>query len=165
MKIKGILLFLVLFGVTGYFRERFFEHMNIILASVYRGTNEYAIIGKTAPAIMSPFLNWSYPALYYSKYPFTFLWVLVFYALSYFAIRKLAPVKNILKILTISYLLLLILAGISMGIGYLVNGTLKNDEYTFSRWLLGIAQSPIICLILLAAVNLYNKSFQSPSNN
>jgi hypothetical protein len=58
---------------------------------------------------------------------------------------------------------LLVVAGLSMAIGYGLSGTLKNDEYTLSRWLLGIAQSPIICLILLAAGNLYNKSFQPKS--
>ncbi|MDP3146184.1 MAG: hypothetical protein Q8N66_12305 [Bacteroidota bacterium] len=45
--------------------------------------------------------------------------------------------------------------------GYFVNGRLQDDEYTVSRWLLGIAQSPIICLILIASEKLYPKSIKS----
>jgi hypothetical protein len=158
MKIRAIVFFLLIFGIIGYFRERFFEHLNIILAGVYRGTDEYSLLNLKMPAVMAPFSKMSYATLYYAKYGFTLIWAIVFYTISYFALRKLAANKNILKFLTWSYLLLLILAGISMAIGYFINSTLKNDEYTFSRWLLGITQSPIICLILLASEKLYSKS-------
>jgi len=158
MKIRTIILFFLIFGITGYLRERFFEHLNIILAGLYRNTDEYALIGIKMPTVMRPFSQMSYAALYYSKYLFTLIWSIIFFIISYFALKKLASNKNILKFLTWSYLLLLILAGISMAIGYLINSTLKNDEYTFSRALLGIAQSPIICLILLASQKLYSKS-------
>lgn len=158
MKTKPIIFFLIIFGVIGYVRERFFEHLNIIMAGTYRGTDEYAILNTKIPPLMIPFSKLSYPTLYYSKYLYTLIWVVIFFSISYFALKKLAVNKNILKFLTWSYLLLLILAGISMAIGYLINSTLKNDEYTLSRWLLGIAQSPIICLILLASEKLYSKS-------
>lgn len=156
---------MLLFAFAGYFRERFFEHMNIILASVYRGTDEYANLHTTIPVLMKPFSYWSYSALYYSKYLFTFLWTVLFFLLSFFTIKYTSATKIINKYLAGAYLILMIIAGLSMGIGYLINGTLKNDEYTLSRWLLGIAQSPIICLILLAAENLYNKSFYSHHKN
>jgi uncharacterized membrane protein YwzB len=110
------------------------------------------------PWIMTPISKMSSPAIYYSKYLFTLVWIIVFFAISYWALKKMNVAKNILKILTYSYLLLLILAGISMVLGYLINSTLKNDEYTLSRWLLGVAQSPIICLILLASNKLNSKS-------
>jgi len=161
MKVRIILFFLLLFGVTGYFRERFFEHLNIIMAGRYRGTDEYAIMGLKVPAIMEPFNRWSYETLYYSKYAFTLIWTVIFFTLSYFALKKLASNKNILKFLTYSYLILLLLAGISMVYGYIINKRLSDDEYLFSRWLLGIAQSPLICLILLASEKLYSKSFPS----
>ncbi|MBI2721400.1 MAG: hypothetical protein HYX39_04425 [Bacteroidetes bacterium] len=165
MNIKRLIIFMLLFAFAGYFRERFFEHMNIILASVYRGTDEYANLHITIPLIMKPFRYWSYPALYYSKYVFTFLWTVLFFLLSYYTINYTSSNKIINKYLVGVYLSLIIIAGLSMGIGYIINSTLKNDEYTLSRWLLGIAQSPIICLILLAAENLYTKSFYSHHKN
>jgi hypothetical protein len=158
VKVKWYLLFISLFGIFGYLRERFFEHMNFILASVYRGIDEYAIGHITPPTVMKPFLNWSYPTLYYSKYPFTILWVALFWVLGFFTLKKLAEVKKLTGFLNKAYLIMISAAFISMAIGYLINDTLKNDEYTFSRWLLGITQSPLICLILLASEKLYLKS-------
>jgi hypothetical protein len=158
VKIKWYLLFILLFGIFGYLRERFFEHMNIILAAVYRGTDEYAHVHQSPPILMKPLLNWSYPTLYYSKYPFTLLWIVLFWILSFFALKKIAEVKKLTAFLHRSYLIMIGAAFISMAVGYLLNDTLKNDEYTFSRWLLGIAQSPLICLILLASEKLYLKS-------
>ncbi len=161
MRTKTVVFFLLMFGMAGYLRERFFEHYNIIMAGSYRHTDEYAIIGAKIPVVMAPLNNISYPALYYSKYIFTLIWIIIFFTIGYFALKKLSSHKNILKFLTWSYLILLILAGISMALGYLISSTLKNDEYTLSRWLLGIAQSPIICLILLASDKLYSKSQQT----
>lgn len=163
MKVKHLIIFLILFAVVGYFRERFFEHLNIIMAGVYRGKDEYALIGIKMPAVMSVFSTWDYGTLYYSKYIFTVAWVIVFYGVSYFTIKTTLNLRILLRSLLFAYIILMLFAGLSMAIGYGVNGTLKNDEYTLSRWLLGIAQSPIICLILLAAGNLYNNSFQSKS--
>ncbi|MBK9283228.1 MAG: hypothetical protein IPM51_02805 [Sphingobacteriaceae bacterium] len=154
-----LLLSILVFGVLGYFRERFFEHLNIILASVYRGTNEYEIVHQEMPQILAPLMSWSYINLYYSKYAFTLGWTFIFYACSYVSLKLLLTEAGLLlKYLTRAYLLILILAAISMIFGYFINGNLKNDEYTFSRWLLGIGQSPIICLILLASEKLNLKS-------
>jgi len=40
--------------------------------------------------------------------------------------------------------------------GYFINNRLQDSEYTLSRWLLGIAQSPIVFIILFAANKLNN---------
>lgn len=159
MKVRVILFFLLVFGVTGYLRERFFEHLNIIMASVYRGTDEYALLHTKMPMVMKPFSHMSYATLYYSKYAYTLIWTLIFFTISYFALKRLVTDKKIIKFLVYSYVILLALSALSMVYGYLATNSLKNDEYTLSRWLLGIAQSPIICLILAASEQLYKKSF------
>ncbi|MGZ4089416.1 MAG: hypothetical protein ACXVNO_01760, partial [Bacteroidia bacterium] len=102
--------------------------------------------------------------LYKLKYPFTLLFILFFGTLSFFAVRFILGTKKLWRWVVYSYLILLTLAGLSMLFGYVVNQRLADDEYTLSRWLLGIAQSPIICLILLAAENLYKKSFINHKN-
>lgn len=159
LKIKPLLLVLLVFACAGYIRERFFEHLNLIMVGIYRGTDLYAAIGHKPPAIMSAFTSWSYAQLYYSKYFFTVAWMFIFYIISYIAIKKLSGSAFFLRVLTWGYGLLFLAAACSMVIGYLVTGSLQNDEYTLSRWLLGIAQSPIICLILLATGKLYKQSF------
>jgi hypothetical protein len=159
MKIKYVVFFLIVFIIAGYFRERFFEHLNIIMASIYKGHDLYAEGGAVRPGIMDIFATWSYPTLYFSKYIFTVIWMLIFYTISYVALKKMTGTRLLIRFLTWSYIIMLALAALSMVYGYVVHGTLDNDEYTLSRWLMGIAQSPIICLILTASEQLYKKSF------
>jgi hypothetical protein len=99
--------------------------------------------------------------LYYSKYLYTLLWAFLFFITGFFAVRKLTAHPQLIRIFIYSYVLMLSLAFLSMLYGYFANNRLQDDEYTLSRWLLGIAQSPIICLILVASEKLYNKSFRS----
>lgn len=99
-------------------------------------------------------------ALYYSKYIFTALSLFIFFWMNYFTVRRLSQEKKLRSYVVYSYILLLFLAAASMVWGYFVKGRLQDDEYTFSRWLMGIGQSPIICLILLASEKLYSKSIQ-----
>ncbi|MEO6305996.1 MAG: hypothetical protein ABIP51_22810 [Bacteroidia bacterium] len=156
MKIKKLVLFLILFGCLGYFREFFFVNLNNIMFQKYYNHTNLPI-----PSIMMVFDHFSYKTLYYSKYFLTFGWLIVFFCANYFALKNLTEQKILLKFLIYSYLILLSLAAIAMAYGYFINGRLQDDEYTVSRWLLGIAQSPIICLILIASEKLYPKSTQS----
>lgn len=158
MKKTGrVILFVILFGILGYCREFFFVHMNNIMYRKYYNMTT----ALEVPAVMHVFERFSYNTLYYSKYVYTVLWTLLFFGLSYIALKKLTAAPLMLRLLLYSYCLILLMAGISMAYGLLVNNRLQNDEYTLSRWLLGIAQSPLICLILLASEKLYNKSLPS----
>ncbi|MBA2611526.1 MAG: hypothetical protein H0U95_06120 [Bacteroidetes bacterium] len=156
MKIKKILFFLLLFGCIGYFREFFFVNLNNIMFQKYYNHTDLPI-----PSVMSVFNSFSYQTLYYSKYFLSLLWIVLFFFANYMALKHLTEKKILLKILTYSYLLLLSLAAVAMIYGYFINGHLQDDEYTVSRWLLGIAQSPIICLILIASEKLNTKPTQS----
>jgi len=40
---------------------------------------------------------------------------------------------------------------------YTINKQLDGDEYLFSRWLLGIAQSPLVAFFIIASAALYKK--------
>lgn len=64
--------------------------------------------------------------------------------------------KNAIWVIYI-YSLLLVLSGISMIYNYLINNQLGGDEYSFSRWLMGIAQSPLVAFFIIASGKLYNK--------
>jgi hypothetical protein len=153
-KIEWYLVFFVLFAVCGYMREFFFVHMNNILFMKYYNKSS----ALKVPELMKTFEHFDYNTLYYSKYLFTILWVLLFFTINYYALRKLSSVSAFRRALLYCYAGMILLAGVAMAFGYLINGSLKNDEYTLSRWLMGVAQSPIICLILLASEKLYYKS-------
>jgi hypothetical protein len=156
-KLKWFILFLILFATLGYFREFFFVYINVILYEKYY----HSVSDAPFPEIMNFFRRYSYDTLYYSKYVYTLLWVLIYFAANFFALKKLTEHRYFIQLLTYAYLLMFFLAGSSMAYGYIVHGHLQDDEYTVSRWLMGIAQSPIICLILVASEKLYNKSFPS----
>jgi hypothetical protein len=156
-KIKWLITVFFLFAILGYWREFFFVHINNIMFHKYHNSQPALPI----PDIMYPFTKISYNALYYSKYPYTLIWTCLFFAANYFALKKLTSTPFLIKILFFAYLIILLLAAFAMGYGYFINERFQNDEYTLSRWLLGIAQSPLICLILLASEKLYKKSFQS----
>lgn len=156
MNAKRVIIFLLIFGFLGYSREFFFVNLNNIMYEKFYGHTDLPV-----PGVMGIFTNFSYKTLYYSKYLYTLLWIFLFFSLNYIAIRTLSGEKKLARFLVYSYLLLLFLAAVSMVYGYFVNNRLQDDEYTISRWLLGIAQSPIICLILLASEKLYNQTSRS----
>lgn len=145
------------FALLGYFREFFFVHLNIIMYEKYYNTTSPAPF----PEVMNFFRRFSYGYLYYSKYVYTVLWLLAFLLINFLAVKKLTGNSYLVKILFYTYITMFVLAVISMLYGYFINGRLQDDEYTLSRWLMGIAQSPIICLILIASEKLYTKTFPS----
>lgn len=156
MKIKWVLFFLLMFWLLGYFREFFFVNLNSIMYEKYYGHTTLPV-----PSVMALFTHFSYETLYYSKYIFTVLWMVGFFLLNYFALVKLSDNRKLLKYLLYAFGLMLSIAALSMIYGYFVKERLQDDEYTLSRWLFGIAQSPIICLILLASEKLYYKTNRS----
>ena len=107
------------------------------------------------PGFMKGFLNWPYQSLYYSKYIFTIICTAFYFGLSYWTIKKLTAKVFFTKILFYAYLIFIAASALSMLYGYFVKDRLGDEEYTLSRWLMGVLQSPIICLILLASEKLY----------
>lgn len=73
------------------------------------------------------------------------------------AVKLITNDKKITLWIIYIYALLLILAGLTMLYNYLINNQLDGDEYTFSRWLLGIAQSPLVVFFIIASGTLYKK--------
>jgi hypothetical protein len=110
------------------------------------------------PAVMQVFESFEYATLYYSKYMFTALWAFIFFLANFFAVRSLTHNRQLTRLVVYAYIAICVTAAISMVYGSFVKNRLQDDEYTLSRWLLGIAQSPIICLILLASEKLYYKT-------
>lgn len=98
-----------------------------------------------------------YTTLYFLKYPLTILYFLSYFFVSFFAVRQICKDKKNAVWVTYIYALLLVLSGISMAYNYIIHNQLNGDEYTFSRWLMGIAQSPLVAFFIIASSKLYNK--------
>jgi hypothetical protein len=161
MKFKWayVFLFFMLFAVIGYIREKFFVSLNHLMFIKYYNRNtelppdHFILVFKNIP----------YSTLYYLKYPFTFFFVFLFAILSSLSVKFIVQEKKLVRWVIYSYLILLTLAGLSMLFGLLINNRLQNDEYTLSRWLLGIAQSPIITIVFLASNKLITQQTKTQS--
>lgn len=154
VSILKLTLFVVLFAAAGYFREYFFVQINNILYMKYYNTDSTLAVGN----IMKVFERMNYATLYYLKYPFTVIWTAAFFFLNLSCIKYLSAYRSKnFKSLLVFYAIMLGIAGLSMAFSFFVNGTWETDEYTLSRWLFGVAQSPIPALILLAAATLREK--------
>ena len=153
-KVLPYIVFLLLFAALGFIREFFFVNLNLVMYLLYYPQESPVPV----PDIMKGFMKMDYDTLYYSKYLYTLICTLLYFALSYAAVKKLLKEKIFLKLLLVSYSAFFVVAALSMVYGYFFKQRLADDEYTLSRWLMGVLQSPIICLILVASEPLYKSS-------
>jgi hypothetical protein len=144
--------FICLFAVIGFSREFFFVNVNKQLYKLYYHDSDVII-----PDSLNFITHFEYTTLYYLKFPFTIIYFLAFFFTSYFAVKLICNDKKNAKWIIYIYAILLVLSGISMAYNYLINNQLNGDEYTFSRWLMGIAQSPLVAFFMIASSKLYNK--------
>lgn len=140
------------FAILGFSREFFFVNVNKQLYKLYYHDSDVVI-----PNSMSFITHFDYSTLYYLKFPFTIIYFLAFFLTSYFATKLICIDKKNAKWIIYIYAILLVLSGISMTYNYLINNQLNGDEYTFSRWLMGIAQSPLVAFFIIASSKLYKK--------
>ena len=144
--------FISVFAVLGFSREFLFVNINNQLYKLYYHNNDIVI-----PNSLRLITELDYSTLYYLKFPFTILYYLAYCVTSYFAVKLICNNKKNAKWIIYIYTILLVLSGISMAYNYLINNQLNGDEYTFSRWLMGIAQSPLVAFFIIASSKLYNK--------
>jgi hypothetical protein len=145
------LFFFLLFGLLGFGREFFFVNLNNIMYMLYYHNTSTMPV----PGIMKGFMNWPYDTLYYSKYGFTLLCTALYFVLSFWTLKRLTGRPFFTRVLSYAYLIFLALSALSMVYGYFVKDRLADEEYTLSRWLMGVLQSPVVCLILVASEKLY----------
>jgi hypothetical protein len=146
------ILFIAIFAILGFSREFLFVNMNNQLFKLFYHNDDIKI-----PNSLHFITTLDYSTLYYLKYPFTILYYSAYCITSYFAVKLICLDKKNAKWIIYIYAILLVLSGISMSYNYLINTQLNGDEYAFSRWLMGIAQSPLVAFFMIASSKLYNK--------
>ena len=151
-KLIKYLLFFVLFATLGFSREFLFVNINNQLYKLYYGHSNLAV-----PNSLKFISHISYTSLYYSKYFLTIFYYLAYFMTSFFAVKMLCNSNYFYRWIIYIYILLIVFGVISMAYNYLANNSLGGDEYTFSRWLMGIAQSPLVAFFIIASEKLYHK--------
>lgn len=145
-------LFLGFFAILGFSREFLFVNINSQLYRLYYGHSNLPL-----PESLYFLNNFDFNTLYYLKFPLTILFFFIYLITSVFSVRTLSGNKKYGIWVIYIYALLLILASLTMAYNYFINKDLGGDEYTFSRWLMGIAQSPLVAFFIIAAGALYKK--------
>ena len=147
-----IAVFALAFGLLGYYREYFFGQYNNVMYYMYNGDSTVPVKDD-----FHIFLSLSYKTVYYLKYVFTLVFFGAFFGLSYLCLKFFVNDKKTLKWFTYSYLLLLLLSSVLMLWTYFFRDNFESDEYSISRWLMGIAQSPLPVLFFIATTKLNKK--------
>ncbi len=146
------IVFISLFALLGFSREFLFVNINNQLYKLYYGHSALPL-----PDSLSFIANIDYSTLYSSKFVLTLVFYFAYMGATLLALKLAVNNKKITRWAIYIYLLLLILAALSMLYNYLANNRIDGEEYTFSRWLLGIAQSPLVAFFMIASAALYKK--------
>jgi hypothetical protein len=150
-KIIAVVLILVLIAL-GFFREYLFVNINVVLYNKLNGET-YTVV-----PILSFFEGFSYNSVYACKWIFTGLFSLLFFLLQAELLKRIFAEKNIVKWLLYFYLVLILLAILAFGTGY-ISGNLESG-YRFSRMFMGILQSPVP-LMFMIPVGILKRKFDN----
>lgn len=152
--------FLGLFALLGFSREFLFVNVNDRLYNLYYGHQDSLL-----PNSLEFLKQYSYSTLYYGKYILTITYYLAYLGSTYWCIKTICnDVKPAKKAIYI-YALILLISMLVMLFNYFINHQLDGEEYTFSRWLMGIAQSPLIAFFMIASNKLYQKISNETQDN
>ncbi len=149
---KKALLFIaaiLAFFFLGYLRDFIFVNLNDAL--YYIAHKQYKLQHGVDKRLQFLF-NYSYKQLYYLKWLLTVMFSCFYFAVSFYTLRFLFSQKNIFKPLFILYTFLIVLSCMLTLIGILLND--NTWTYKTSRFLMGMAQSPIPLMILIFAIKL-----------
>lgn len=145
----SLVLALVIMALAGFLREFIFTRINEYLFALWYDEPSYAI--QSLP-ILSHF---NYETLYWTKWGLTLIFTLFFFGLTTLVLGYIFN-KSYWKETAFIYLILLMVAGGAMIFGFLINDLHK--VYPFARFIMGIAQSPILLMILIPGIWLKQQS-------
>lgn len=149
-----LILIILALLLLGYYRDFIFRTINSMLQAMdYKA--DY-----TPPVSMKFLKGCSYDALTNLKWLLTLVFSLVYLLLALITMKILFNNRKYRNMTIGVYLAILLVSGIFMLCGLLFEST-SARMYEFSRYLMGMAQSPIILMILIPAFKL---SGQEPNN-
>lgn len=142
-----LLLILCIILFLGYYRDFVFVTINAILqAKDYEA--QY-----TPPASLQFLDQFPYGTLMNLKWLLTLLFSIVYLLVALVTLRVLFNKKRYNRITIGVYAVVMLISGMFMLTGYLFQGS-SAKMYEFSRYLMGMAQSPVILMILIPAFKL-----------
>lgn len=142
----------------GFYRDFVFKSINALLKA-WDFNMDYAM-----PSSLRFMENYPYDTLLTLKWILTFVFSLLYLIIALITIHLLFKNKNYLKITIGTYIGITIFSGIFMLIGHYFQTT-TDKMYAFARYFMGMAQSPIILMVLIPAFKLSEKEITKSLSN
>ncbi|MEO6902809.1 MAG: hypothetical protein ABI315_06630 [Bacteroidia bacterium] len=147
-KYSYIVLLILLITFFGYYRDYIFVSINAHLKAL-----TYDVDSPPLPAILSFMKDCEYNTIIKIKWVLTFLFMLIYLGISLLALKLIFNNRNYYYIAIGLYMSITLVAGVFMVMGFLIKSTAPT-MYEFSRYIMGLAQSPLILMILIPAFKL-----------
>lgn len=161
MKFSKKIIYLILIGCIivglGYYRDFVFKNLNALIQS-QEFTFDFSM-----PYSLSFFENVEASTLIKIKWLLTFICAILYLTLSILSIQLLFKNKTYLWIVIWTYLILAFISAVFMLTGFFFPG-ISGNMYLFSRYLMGIAQSPLVLMILIPAFKISEKESKKITN-
>ena len=147
MQARTVKIFLLITAlvILGFTREFFFLHLNEQARVTYHKATDSHVAES-----MQWLGNFTYSQLYYGKWLMTGLFTILFALLTWLIMKVVYPSIPAIRIVFIAYATLLAAAFICTLTGWMFESA-SEHTYTFSRFIMGIAQSPIPAAVLIPA--------------
>ena len=146
-----IVVFILFYFIAGYLRDFVFVNTNNQLyALVHKGYKEGGEISERFLFITTL----SYKQLYFTKWILTIVFSGLYWLIGIGVIQLFLENLTHKKTVSIIYLSLVIIASLFTMTGYIISD--NTWTYNISRFLMGIAQSPLVIMILIPASILKN---------
>lgn len=140
----------------GYLRDSVFKTINALLRAWDLDQDYFT------PPFLNFMENLQYDTLVNLKWVLTLLFSILYLLISLTTIKFLFSNRTFFKITIWSYLAILIVSCVLITFGYVFKGTTEKT-YEFARYLMGLAQSPLILMILIPAFKLSEKEIDKTS--
>ncbi|MCW3071678.1 MAG: hypothetical protein JWO44_1568 [Bacteroidetes bacterium] len=144
------LLVIALLLATGFYRDFVFKSINALLQAWDANVDYYL------PPSLRFFENYEYDTLLRIKWILTFAFSLVYLLISVITIRYIFGRKKLIMITVWTYAGIMLLSGIFMLTGIIFSSA-SEKMYEFARYFMGMAQSPLILMILIPVFKLAEK--------
>ena len=141
-KIIIVISFVILLILIGLLRIFLFVNINNQLKENF---NSPIFIHKNQINSISNFSNDQLMAL---KWGLTLLFTAIYLGISCLTVKLFFEQKVLVKITVLVYLLIVLICFLTMAGGYFY-ADISESAYQFSRYLMGIAQSPLVIMILI----------------
>ncbi len=145
-----LLLIVALIVFISFYRDYFFRTVNALLMAW-----DYEMDYPT-PAHLRFFEHFDYDQVLNLKWLFTLIFAAIFYFISRFTIQYLFNNRNYNRIVLVAFAGITVLSGIFMAIGWMIPSSLER-MYEIARFLMGLAQSPVVLMVLIPAFMLAEK--------